>query len=265
MKNWTLRATAGAFALANLALAACEKEEVKATLTAANAPTLSASATSIVLTQDNSTQTAIMYTWTPAAPFEWSKVDHPYTPSVNYVLQVSTPENDFGAPVSIPAGAGPATAVTVEELNTALSALGLAPAVATTVNVRLAAIINSATNNPNVSAVVPLTVTPYKVCVPPNSDTWSIIGPAGIDWGTDIALTYNCDTKTYDVTRPLNAGEFKFRKNKDWTVNYGSTATRDAAGTGPLDNSENNNITVPTAGRYTISLDLNNNTYTLKQ
>ena len=133
----------------------------------------------------------------------------------------------------------------------------------TTVNVRLAAIIGAATNNPVVSATVPLTVTPYKVCLPPSADTWSIIGPAGVDWGTDIALTYNCDTRTYDTTRPLNAGDFKFRKNNDWSLNYGANVGRDANGTASL-TASGKDITVPTAGRYTISLDLNRLTYTLK-
>ncbi|MBC8083706.1 MAG: SusE domain-containing protein [Hymenobacter sp.] len=264
MKKWLPQTMAGAFALAILTLTACEKDDAPATLTPASTPTLSASATSAVLTQATSAQAAIVYTWTPAGSLSWSKTDYPYSPTITYALQLSTPENDFGAPASIPAGTGPTTTLTVEQLNTALSTLGLMPAVATTINVRLAAIINSATNNPVVSAVVPLTVTPYKVCLPPSADTWSIIGPAGVDWDTDIPLTYNCDTRTYDATRPLNAGEFKFRRNRDWTLNYGSNVVRDATGNAPL-TSSGNNITVPTPGRYTVSLNLNTLTYSLKQ
>ncbi|MBF9222349.1 SusE domain-containing protein [Hymenobacter ruricola] len=261
MKNWLTQAAAALFAVA--ALASCEKDEVKATLTPSNAPMLSASTSAVVLTQPNSGQPAVTFTWTPVKSLAWSNTNSSYAPSVTYQLQVSTPEGGFAGPASIPAGAGPTTVVTVEALNAALTSLALAPGVATKVQVRLAAVVG-ADKQAFHSAPVDLTVTPYKVCIAPNSDTWSIIGPAGVDWNTDVPLTYDCDTRTYKVTRTLNAGEFKFRKNNDWGVNYGSNVPRSGSGSAALA-SGGNNIAVPTTGTYTISLDLNALTYTLTQ
>ncbi|MBO0356520.1 SusE domain-containing protein [Hymenobacter sp. BT186] len=264
MKKWFTQAAAGLFALAAITLTSCDKDEDQVTLTPANLPTLSASTNTVVLQQANSAQTAVTYTWTPVSSFNWQNTDNPYAPTVSYVLQVSTPDNSFGAPASIPAGNGPTTAVTVEQLNTALTTIGVTPGTATPVQVRLATVINSGSNNSFTSAPVALTATGYTVCLPPNSDRWSIIGPAGVDWNTDVPLTYNCDSRTYKVTRVLNAGEFKFRLNNDWGTNYGSNTARNASGTGPL-NSGGNNITVPTTGTYTITLNLATMTYTLSQ
>ena len=256
MKNWLTQVAAGLFAVA--ALASCKKDEVKATLTPSNAMTLAANRTSVVLTQPNAAQTAVTYTWTPISKLDWSGTDYAYAPAVTYQLQVSTTGNNFGAPATIAAGNGPTTAVTVEALNAALVKIGLAPNAAASVLVRMAAVVGS-DNISFHSEAVALTATPYKVCVAPNADTWSIIGPAGVDWNTDVPLTYNCDTRTYDVTRALNAGDFKFRKNNDWGTNYGS-----AVATGGPVALNGANITVATAGTYTIKLDLNNQTFSIR-
>lgn len=264
MKNWFTQAAAGLFTLAALALTSCEKDEDQVTLKPSNLPTLSASTNTVVLQQANSAQTAVTYTWTPISSFNWSNTDHTYAPTVSYVLQVSTADNNFGAPASIPAGTGPTTAVTVAQLNAALTTIGVVPGTATPVQVRLQTVLNTGTNNSFHSAPVALTATGYKVCVPPNSDRWSIIGPAGVDWSTDVPLTYDCDSRTYKLTRALNAGEFKFRLNSDWGTNYGSNVPRNASGTAAIV-TNGNNIVVPTAGTYTISLNLSNLTYTLSQ
>lgn len=263
MKNRLTRTLAGFFALAALSLASCEKDEVRTTLTPNSVPTLAASTNSVVLSQDNSANTAVTYTWTPISGFSWSNAETPYTPSVSYSFQVDKQGNNFASPVSIDAGAGPTTTLTVEQLNASLVTLGLTPGTATPLDVRLRA--TYAANAPMYSPVVPLTATSYKVCVPPNSDKWAIIGSAGVDWSTDVFLAYDCDLKAYTVTRALNEGEFKFRRNSNWDlVNYGSTATRNSAGTAAIDTNNDNNIKVTKAGTYTIILDLNKMTYTLK-
>jgi hypothetical protein len=99
--------------------------------------------------------------------------------------------------------------------------------------------------------------------------SWAVTGsgtplswPAGPDGtaGQDHDLTYNPTTKVWTVTLNLTAAEIKFRANDDWKVNYG-----DKGADGILDfNSDN--IKVPSAGNYTITLDLSsprNYKYTL--
>ncbi len=246
-----------------MTLTSCEKDEVRATLTPTTATTLSASAANVVLQQTNSEQTAVTFSWTPVT-YAWSNNEQTaVTPVVTYALEIDKQGNNFAKPAVIDMGTGTSStkAVLVKDLNSSLNSLGLAPGVATPLEARLKSYV--AANSSQYSPTIALTATSYKMCVAPNTNRWSIIGPAGVDWSTDVALAYDCDTRTYRTTRSLNAGEFKFRLNSDWATNYGSTATRSSAGTAPLDTSPNNNITVPTAGTYTIILDLNAMTYTL--
>lgn len=257
MKNW-LSPLVGLFSLL-FVFAACEKDETKVTLGPTTAPTLTASTNTVVLMQGRSSTPAISYTWAPIS-FNWSNAEHPYSPAVTYSLQLDRQGNNFAAPVLLDAGAGPNTTVTYGQLNAALISLGVTPGVATPVEVRLRT--TYAANSPLYTPAVALTATAFE-CKAPTTDTWSIIGPAGVDWDTDVQLTYDCDLQAYTLTRALKAGEFKFRKNKDWGVNYGG-GTRNANGIGPL-LLGGANITVPAAGTYTLIFNLNTMTYTLTQ
>ena len=49
----------------------------------------------------------------------------------------------------------------------------------------------------------------------------SIIGSVRGSWDTDIDLTYNEMLKCWEARETLSAGEFKFRLNHDWAVNWG--------------------------------------------
>lgn len=92
---------------------------------------------------------------------------------------------------------------------------------------------------------------------------WSIIGLAVGGWETtnDVALTYDAANKVYSATVDLVAGEFKFRANQDWTVNLG-TSTEANAEVGDLSYGGDN--IMATAGKYTITLNLNSGIYSYK-
>ena len=51
----------------------------------------------------------------------------------------------------------------------------------------------------------------------------SIIGSVRGSWDTDIDLTYNEMLKCWEARETLNAGEFKFRLNHEWAINWGGT------------------------------------------
>ena len=51
----------------------------------------------------------------------------------------------------------------------------------------------------------------------------SIIGSVRGAWDTDVDMTYNETLKCWEARETLNAGEFKFRLNHDWAVNWGGT------------------------------------------
>ena len=88
--------------------------------------------------------------------------------------------------------------------------------------------------------------------------TWSIIGSitAGGDWSTDDEMTFDPATGLWSVTGDFPAGEFKFRANDAWDLNYGSLNND-----GILDQKDGNNIVLDAAGNYTITLDLTNTVY----
>jgi hypothetical protein len=80
---------------------------------------------------------------------------------------------------------------------------------------------------------------------------WSIIGaatPGGWDAGT--ALTYNAETKLWEGTMALSAGEFKFRANDAWTINYG--------GDPAAMSQDGGNLSVDAGGTYLVKLNFTN-------
>ncbi len=85
---------------------------------------------------------------------------------------------------------------------------------------------------------------------------WAIIGSATPNgWSDPDTDMYEVGTDVYQIFATLSEGEMKFRRDNDWAVNYGG-----AEGNAELNGG---NISVD-AGRYLITLDLNNNTYTLE-
>ena len=91
--------------------------------------------------------------------------------------------------------------------------------------------------------------------------TWGIIGdatPGG--WGSDTPMSYDPATQVWTVTANMvSNGSFKFRANGAWNIDFGIDAA------GKLVYADNpflgytpnlNNLSVPTSGNYTITLDL---------
>lgn len=93
------------------------------------------------------------------------------------------------------------------------------------------------------------------------TDDWGIIGNAVpvTGWDSDVNMTYNGQMQVWEWTGDLVAGEFKFRANDDWGLNYGDTGAD-----GSLDNG-GDNMVISADGNYTLVLDLNNNTYSVTQ
>jgi len=107
----------------------------------------------------------------------------------------------------------------------------------------------------------------YKIILDLNSNTytieefsWGVVGSGFNDWGNlgpDAKFYYDYTTDTFKVGVKLIDGEIKFRLNNDWTSNFGDTGAD-----GTLEDGGDN--LVVTAGYYAISLDFNNNTYTME-
>lgn len=259
MKNW-LTPVLG-IALVSAALTSCKKDDTKATITPSNSVTLASSSNAVVLMQPNAALNALTFNWTPINSFAWSNSDVTKAPTVTYQIQIAKTADGFGYPGTLDGGAGSSKAVSVRDLNIALLGLGVKPDIATPVFVRIAAVVGT-DNHSFVSNVIPLTATAYKECLPPNSDTWALVGPAGNGWPsgsptteTGITLKWDCDVKAYIARTPLNAGDFKFRQNQMWTVNLGSLTKPMVPGAAPTTLKANGeDMTVAVAGTYTVKL-----------
>ena len=93
--------------------------------------------------------------------------------------------------------------------------------------------------------------------------TWGIIGAFnGWNGNDNVPMTFNTSTGVWTITRDMPAGEFKFRANMDWGINFGDN------GGDFKPEYDGANINITAAGNYTISLDLSsggNYAYTLKK
>ncbi len=90
--------------------------------------------------------------------------------------------------------------------------------------------------------------------------SWGLVGDATANgWGgPDMQMRQTSTANVYQLYAQLATGEIKFRFNNDWGVNYG-----DDGANGTLE-SGGANIKV-TSGGYKVTLNLNNNTYTLER
>lgn len=97
--------------------------------------------------------------------------------------------------------------------------------------------------------IVDLSGSPYTYTT--TKTVWGVVGGATAGgWDTDTEMTYDAEAAIWSVTTDLTAGEFKFRANNDWGLNYG----------GDLNNltSDGSNLSVPEDGNYTITVDFSN-------
>lgn len=108
----------------------------------------------------------------------------------------------------------------------------------------------------------------YKITIDTNTNnytieefSWGIVGSGYNDWGgagPDAKFYYDYTTDSFKVGVRLIDGEIKVRQNNSWGGDLG-----DANGDGVLDADPDNNIAV-TAGHYLMTINLNDNSYTLE-
>jgi hypothetical protein len=88
------------------------------------------------------------------------------------------------------------------------------------------------------------------------ADYYSVIGDAALGWGTDVPMKFvNDGNNNWVVTTALvSTGSFKVRQDDAWTWSWGipkaGTAGDGVANT--LNDSSNNNISVPASGTHTV-------------
>jgi len=178
-----------------------------------------------------------------ATTIVWSDSDK--TATSQYTVEVALGGTNFAAPIVLGTTTNLFLDVTVGTLDTTAKALGIQPLTEGVIDIRIKS-DTKVSNNFN-----SIKVTPYQ----PN---WGIIGSATTDgWNNSTAMNYNPNTGKYSLSLYLNSGEFKFRLDNSWAVNYGDDGNN-------LSLEQNGaNIPVSAAGNYTIVLDIDNHSYTI--
>jgi len=86
------------------------------------------------------------------------------------------------------------------------------------------------------------------------NSTYSVIGDAAQGWSTDIPMTYNNTTQSWNVTTAfVSTGSFKVRQDDAWTYSWGTIATPDGTS---LTSAGGGNIPVAVSGTYLFSFKI---------
>lgn len=178
-----------------------------------------------------------------ATSFVWADTDNVSDASITYTVEMALGETDFATPLTFATTTDMFLDVTIGDLDTAAKTLGIQPLTEGAIDVRIK-------SENGLSNVVSIRVTPYQ----PN---WGIIGSATqYGWDNSTDMIYNPMTGKYSISTYLNSGEFKFRLDNSWVVNYGDNGNNLSLESG------GDNIPV-SAGNYTIVLDIENLSYTI--
>ncbi|WP_228235338.1 SusE domain-containing protein [Allomuricauda sp. M10] len=214
-----------------------------------------------------------------AERFVWNQVDFGVQTQISYQLEGSISENfDAESDYQYDSGTLSETnaSVTIKNLLAMAAGLGLDDDPSTTdddgnpnntgtVYFRVTAFAGSGEGTDAMSTtsdVEQLTITLVEKSDEGSSgiqiSSWGVVGSGYNNWGAFAdAPFYTTNTDgVYIAYVNLLDGEIKFRENNDWTNNFGDTGvdgTLDAGG---------DNIVV-TAGDYKITLNLNDNTYSI--
>lgn len=252
MKNLFLKLALVAVTLG--AVGSCKKDETQVVLNNSANPQLTSTATAVTITTTTGSSPAVTYTWTPA--------EFGYQAAVNYTLQFAVQGTNFASPTEFNLGNALTKSFTVKELNDLYNAINCslpAKSAPITLEARVKASVGDAIAA-SMSGVKTIMASPYPDFVTPPGQ-WGLVGPAGDGWpgatNTDRLMPYDCRVRAYVLRTTLNAGDFKFRKDKDWTLNLGSLTKPLTPGTAstPLKlNGED--MTIKTPGTYTVKLEI---------
>ncbi|RKD20152.1 hypothetical protein BCY91_00565 [Pelobium manganitolerans] len=232
-------------ALTAVTFTACEKDEVKSTVSAGTAATLSASADNVVMDKTLLDKDVITFSLQPAT--------FGYDAAVDNILQLSPKGQNFENPKEVILDAN-ATQKTYKGLdfNNLLLALNLSTATSTDVEVRLKSSVSSKIDAVY-SNVITIKAKPFPLTA------WVYVPGAYQGWEPTTAdsLISATGNGVYVGVIPFDGGNFKITPQKKWDVAYGD------AGGGKISTS-GGDISSGSAGAKEVTVDLNNNTIAIK-
>ncbi len=210
------------FSIASLMLGSCKKDETKVTATDGTAAVLTASAANLVLTESDAANNVLT--------FSWIKADYGFNAAVSNTLQIAVKGTDFAAPKSIPMDANTLKKVyTVSDFNNLLLSMGLLPNISSLLEVRLKSQYSD-NITPLFSAVISLTVKPYKTLIIPKiavpAELYIVGSATPGEWNNPVPANQKLvqtDDFTFVTILQLTGGkEFLLLPvNGSWDTKYG--------------------------------------------
>ncbi|GAA4161920.1 hypothetical protein GCM10022217_28420 [Chryseobacterium ginsenosidimutans] len=201
-------------------VASCEKDEDQAVLQNPSASNLKADKTNLVLIKDNEAQTAIT--------FDWKSPDYGVAVAQKNQLQIAVKGTNFASPKNVDLADGTVkVSYTVAEFNNMMLDAGLAPGLATNIEVRLSSKLGS--YDAIKSNILTISATPYMTAYP----SFYIVGDASaVGWDAATSqLLYKKDNLSTIYTYLENGKTFRFLGQQDWgPTNYSLDATGMNAG-----------------------------------
>lgn len=234
-----------AFAIA-LFVVSCDKDEDRALLGNPTDSSLSASATSLVLTKDNADEEAVSFTFTnPNYGVPLSQTNQ---------LEFAVAGTDFASPKVVQIAAGESQiSYTVQEFNALMLNMALPVDVVSTIEVRFKSTVGNLT--PVYSPKIPMTVTPYALI------SYLYAPGAYQKWDPTTANTLISATSNGIYEGFINFTEadtdFKITVDRNWENGYGTNDNISLLLNGGGD------LKAVNAGSQKLTVNLNTLTFTL--
>jgi hypothetical protein len=222
---------------------------------------------SVVLTPDNEGNPALALVWTAAT--------YGTPTEVTYTVQVAKNGTDFATPVDVTSTSATYATLDVTTLNGAANAAGLEAFTEGGLDIRVKATVGTQAGEPAYSNVVTYLVTPYVTY--PYTDYYLVGAAVATGWdNTGTTNMYPLFRHVVTDAQPddiysytgyfkggATDGQFKFIKTKgSWAPQYGS-AGAGVLGVNDGTGSDPNPFQIDTAGYYTFTVNLTQNTYSI--
>ncbi len=247
-----------------LGVASCEDEQDLLIISPSSAEftTLSPdSGSSIVLDKDLPDNPALMMSWNPAI-YEGAQTQ------INYFVEVDKEGNNFANPYTLGSTVNRNLTVTVGELNTAASSVGLSPDVAGALEVRIKATLGTTGSEPSYSNTIVYTVTPYLAYL--FKDLYLVGEACAAGWSNNNnnpPMWRNPDDpKKYEYVGYFNSGGFKLLEVLGlWQPQWGQVGGV-LAGNPGTQSGDPDTFNSPAGGFYKFTVDMNTSTmsYTME-
>ncbi|WP_299754668.1 SusE domain-containing protein [uncultured Pontibacter sp.] len=259
MKSWLNKSLL--FFAASLALMSCEKDEDRLTVASDGSSTLTASTTSLNLSQETAQEEAVTFSWSPLS-LTWSNPSLANKNAATYEIQIDQAGGDFTDPATAAVEGNLEKTYTVEDFNRILGNMELQPEQEASLDIRLKTMLG-ANKEPLYSNVITVTATPYvdlkeypSLFVPGSYQGWS---PESAPFVASVS-----DNNIYKgyFYFPDAVNNFKFTPERDWDEAHGDAGD---GTTGNLVIAGGENIAVNGAGYYLITANLVNNTWSAKK